>query len=141
LPSGWVQPAGSNAAWVVANDAAFAGSLSLKSGFIAANQKSEIAYRANLAAGNITFARKVSSQAGAASLQFYIDGILQAAWSGDQDWALVAFAIPAGTHTLMWRFLSGATSSGGDAAWIDSLVLPARAQCRFPVANRRCLAE
>jgi hypothetical protein len=142
VPSGWIQPAGSNAAWVVANDAAFAGSLSLKAGFIAANQKSEIAYRGNFAAGNVTFARKVSGQAGAASLQFHIDGVQQAAWSGEQDWAVVAFAIPAGTHTLMWRFVKGAAgTSGSDAAWIDSVVLPARAKCRFPMGDRRCLVE
>jgi hypothetical protein len=139
LPSGWIQPAGSDAAWVVANDAAFAGSLSLKSGFVAANQKSEIAYRSSFAAGNVSFARKVS---GAASLQFHIDGVQQAAWSGDQDWAVVSFAIPAGIHTLMWRFVKGAAStSGSDAAWIDSVVLPARAKCRFPMGDRRCLVE
>jgi hypothetical protein len=139
LPSGWIQPAGSNAAWVVSNDAAFAGSLSLKSGFIAANQKSEIAYRANFAAGNVSFARKVS---GVAPLQFHIDGVLQASWSGEQDWALVSFAVPAGTHTFMWRYVrNGAGSAGGDAAWIDSVVLPARARCRFTMANHRCVTE
>ena len=142
LPSGWIQPAGSNAAWVVANDAAFAGNLSLKSGFIAANQKSEIAYRSSFAAGNVTFARKVSSQTGAASLQFHIDGVLLGSWSGEQDWAVVSFAVPAGTHTLMWRYLKNSASpAGGDAAWIDSVVLPARAPCRFTMANHRCVTE
>jgi hypothetical protein len=142
LPSGWIQPAGSSAAWVVANDAAFAGSLSLKSGFIAANQKSEILYRANFAAGNVTFARKVSSQAGGDVLQFLVDGIAQATWSGEQDWALVSFAIAEGAHTLTWRYVKdGSSSAGSDAAWIDSVTLPARELCRFRMANGRCVVE
>ena len=130
-----MQTAGSNAAWVVANDAAYEGSLSLKSGFIGAGQRSDLAVTRSFAAGNVTFARKVSSQAGADLLQFFIDGVLQDTWSGEQDWRVVSYAIPAGTHSLLWRYSKdGSISSGADAAWIDSVTLPATVAC----LERRC---
>ena len=129
-----MQPAGSSAAWVVASDAAYEGTLSLKSGFIGNGQRSELAVTREFASGNVGFARKVSSQAGD-SLQFFIDGLLQASWSGEQDWTVVTFAIPAGAHTLLWRYSKdGAGSSGADAAWIDSVTLPGTRTC----LERRC---
>jgi hypothetical protein len=134
VPSGWIQASGSNAAWVVANDAAYDGTLSLKSGFIGAGQHSDLMVTRNFAAGNVTFARKVSSQAGD-PLQFFIDGVAQGAWTGEQDWTVVTYAIPAGTHTLLWSYSKdGAGSSGSDAAWIDAVTLPATVAC----IERRC---
>ena len=59
-------------------------------------------------------------------LEFYIDGVLQNRWSGEVAWSVVSFPISAGTHTLLWRYVkNGSVSSGSDAAWIDSVVLPA----------------
>lgn len=125
LPAGWIEPSGSNAAWVVANDTAYGGSLSLKSGFVGHNQKSEISYTANFSAGNVSFARKVSSELNYDFLEFYIDGVLKGSWSGEWGWSVVSFPISAGTHTLLWRYVKdGSVSSGSDAAWIDSVQLP-----------------
>ena len=132
IPAGWIQPFGSNASWVVTNDAAYAGSLSLKSGIIGDNQKSEISYTASFSAGNVSFARKVSSESTFDFLEFYIDGVLQNRWSGELDWAVVSFPISAGTHTLLWRYVKDAfVSSGGDAAWIDAVSLPAGSSAVF----------
>ena len=126
IPAGWIQPSGSNASWVVTNDPAYAGTLSLKSGSIGNSQKSDISYTANFSAGNVSFARKVSSESNFDFLEFYIDGVLNGAWSGELDWAVVSFPIAAGTHTLLWRYVKDESiSSGSDAAWIDSVVLPA----------------
>ena len=134
IPSGWVQPAGSAAAWVVTNDAPYAGSLSLKSGLIGDGQRSEISLTRTFAAGNVSFARKVSSAAGDA-LVFSIDGVVQASWSGEQDWTVVTFAIPPGAHTLSWRYAKDASgTSGRDAAWIDGVTLPPAVVC----LGRRC---
>ena len=142
IPSAWTQPAGSSAPWSVSSDATYAGSVSLKSGFIGIHQRSEIFYSANLRAGNITFARKVSSQAGVDFLTFFIDGVMQGSWSGDTGWSVVSFPIPAGTHTLLWRYArESSTPAGADAAWVDSVVLPALAPCRFQMQQRKCLAE
>ena len=134
MPSGWIQPAGSSAAWVVANDASYGGTLSLKSGFIGDGQKSEVSVTRGFAPGSVSFARKVSSQASDA-LEFAIDGVVQARWSGEQDWAVASFAVPAGPHTLTWRYVKDASgSSGADAAWIDGVTLPQAVVC----LGRRC---
>jgi hypothetical protein len=134
MPSGWFQPPGSNAAWVVANDAPYAGSLSLKSGLIGAGQKSEVSVTRAFAAGNVSFARKVSSAA-SHSLTFVIDGIAQGTWSGEVAWSVVTFAIPAGAHTLLWRYSKdGSPAVGSDAAWIDSVATPPAVVC----LARRC---
>lgn len=134
IPSGWVQPSGSSAPWVVTNDAVYAGTLSLKSGIIISSQKSEVSYTANFGAGNVSFARKVSSEPNFDFLEFYIDGVLQNRWSGELDWAVVSFPISAGTHTLLWRFVkNGSVTSGSDAAWIDSVQLPGNQPVRFPL--------
>jgi hypothetical protein len=119
MPSGWLQPSGSNAPWVVASDAANEGTMSLKSGAIAAGQKSELAVQRNFDAGNVTFARKVSG----GTLEFYVDGVQQGSWSGVQDWASVTFSMPAGAHTLLWRY------TGSNSAWIDSVTLPGIQTC------------
>ena len=125
IPVGWVQPSGSNAAWVGTNDAAYAGNLSLKSGIIDNSQKSEISYTFNFSAGNVSFARKVSSESNYDFLEFYIDGVSKGSWSGEVAWSVVNFPVAAGTHTLLWRYKKdGSVSSGGDAAWIDSVLLP-----------------
>jgi len=142
IPAGWIQPSGSNAAWVVANDDAYAGTVSLKSGMIDDSQKSEISYTANFSAGNVSFARRVSSELDYDFLEFYIDGILKNRWSGEVPWAVVNFPIAAGTHTLRWRYVKDeGVSTGSDAAWIDSVVLPthtlaAPADCLFNWAER-----
>ena len=104
MPSGWIQPSGSSAAWVVANDASYGGTLSLKSGFIGDRQKSGVSVTRGFVSGSVSFVRKVSSQATDA-LEFAIDGVVQGRWSGDQDWAVVSFPIPAGPHTLTWRYV------------------------------------
>lgn len=128
IPVGWIQPSGSNAAWVGTNDAAYAGTLSLKSRLIGHNQKSEISYTANFSAGNVSFAGKVSSEANFDFLEFYIDGVLKGSWSGEWGWSVVSFPISAGTHTLLWRYVKdGSLIEGSDAAWIDSVLLPGTA--------------
>ncbi|MEO5694645.1 MAG: hypothetical protein ABIQ72_16055 [Usitatibacter sp.] len=142
IPDGWFQPAGSSAPWVVANDAANAGSLSLKaSASIAVGQASEVAYSAIFQAGNVGFARKVSSLAGTDTLVFLIDGIAQASWHGDTAWATVSFPMSSGTHALSWRLVKGSGGSASDGAWIDSVTLPAIGACRFPTAHGGCLTE
>jgi len=126
IPAGWFQPAGSSAPWAVAADAAYAGSLSLKSGLIGNNQSSQIAVTGNFAAGNVSFARMVSSEQDFDFLEFYIDGVLQQRWSGILAWSVVSFPMSAGMHTVRWRYAKDNTvAAGGDAGWIDSVLLPA----------------
>ncbi|QJE95286.1 InlB B-repeat-containing protein [Luteolibacter luteus] len=72
--------------------------------------------------GQLGFAWKVSSQAGD-YLEFYIDGVLQSGRiTGNVDWVQKSYAIPAGVHTLRWRYVKDASgSSAADAGWVDSV--------------------
>lgn len=141
IPAGWVQPSGSSAPWVVTNDTAYAGSLSLKSGIIGDNQTSEISYTANFLAGNVSFATKVSSELDYDFLEFYIDGALKNSWSGEAGWSVSSFPVAAGTHTLRWRYVKDESLAlGSDAAWIDSVSLPGAASATVPGAPTNVVA-
>ncbi len=126
--SGWKTSAGANAGWSAATDASYSGSpYSLKSASITHGQTAAIEVKDSFKAGNVAFAKKVSSESGKDILTFYVDGVAKAAWSGESDWAVVSYAVPAGVHTFKWEYKKdGAGSAGSDAAWIDSITLPSR---------------
>jgi hypothetical protein len=127
IPAGWIQTPGSNASWVVANDQASEGVFSLKSSAIADNQAARIQFTGTFVAGNITFARRVSSESNFDFFRFFIDGVEQTAVraSGNVDWTNVSVPITAGTRTIQFAYTKDEnTVSGADAAWIDALVLP-----------------
>lgn len=126
LPAGWVQPgSGSAAPWVVDTDSSYQGTSSLRSGAIADSQASILSYTGTFLAGNVSFARRVSSEVDFDMLRFYIDDVEQAVWSGDQAWAMVSYPVAAGTHTLKWSYSKDVSAfSGSDAAWIDAVTLP-----------------
>lgn len=141
MPTDWFEASGSSAAWVVANDAANAGNLSLKSGLVAPGQRSEIAYSAIFKAGTVGFARKVSSLSGTDALVFLVDGIVQGAWTGESGWASFVYPLSAGRHAVAWRFVKGAGTATTDAAWIDTVTLPGIAECRFRSPRGGCITE
>ena len=124
FPAGFVTPPGSTA-WFVTSDSTFAGGQSLKSGLIGHNQKSEVSFTGMFSTGTLSFARRVSSEPGFDFLRFFIDGAQQAQWSGEVAWSEVSFPISAGSHTVLWRYeKDNIIAVGGDAAWIDAVVLP-----------------
>jgi hypothetical protein len=58
-------------------------------------------------------------------LEFIMDGVVVQKWSGEVEWTKFEFAIPAGTHTLEWRYVKDAANSRGlDAAFLDNVALP-----------------
>jgi len=125
LPVGWAQTATTNGSWHVASDFAHLGLFSLRSDPITNNQLASIESTGNFATGAISFSYRVSSEKGFDFLRFYIDGIEQGAWSGEQGWATISFSVGAGTHTVKWEYSKdGAVSRFSDAAWIDDVVLP-----------------
>jgi lysyl endopeptidase len=124
LPAAWTQPATSDAAWTLGSDDYFAGGSGLKSGQIGNNQQSEISFTGRFPGSTVSFARKVSSEPNYDFLEFSIDGVLQARWSGNLDWAVVSFPLSPGIHSLKWRYIKDDSArSGGDAAWIDSITV------------------
>jgi len=49
-------------------------------------------------------------------------------WSGELDWTIIRVAVPAGQHTLSWRYVKSASGQAGDdKAWVDDISLPASA--------------
>jgi hypothetical protein len=97
-----------------------------KSGTISNNTSTELSVTMNVgAAGNISFWRKVSSEASYDFLRFSIDGTEQASWSGTQPWAQVSYAVTAGNHTFTWAYSKDVSyASGSDCGWIDDIVFP-----------------
>ncbi|MHC4540883.1 MAG: DUF4397 domain-containing protein, partial [Planctomycetota bacterium] len=76
--------------------------------------------------GEISFYRKVSSEASFDYLRFYIDGEEQDRWSGEEDWTEVSFPVTEGRRTFRWEYSKdGSASDADDTAWIDDIVFPA----------------
>ena len=130
--TGWANPpagSGATAGWVLASDSFYGPACSLKSGPIADAGRAQIQFTGDFTAGNVSFARRVSSQSGVDCLRFLIDGVAQniggTCASGEVAWSVVSAPIAAGVHTLTWTYeKDGAGAAGADAAWIDSLVMP-----------------
>ncbi len=116
--------------WTRDNSTAFDGTYSMKSAPISHNQQTAMLITLNISVpGEITFARKVSSESSYDFLKFYIDNDEKASWSGNQDWTQVTFPVTAGNHTFKWEYSKdGSVSNGSDCAWIDNIIFPMSTQ-------------
>lgn len=115
-----------NSNWTITSTGMYEGLYCAKSGAINHNQATEMQLTLEiLAAGDISFYRRVSSESGYDYLEFYIDGILRDRWSGEVAWASVSYNVTEGVHTFKWRYMKdGAVVSGSDCAWVDYIVFP-----------------
>ena len=83
-----------------------------------------------LAAGNLTFMYKVSSEISSSGtmydkLTFYMDNQEKGQWAGNVDWTEFSQPVTTGTHTFKWSYSKdGSINSGDDCAWIDNIVFP-----------------
>ena len=119
--------------WLISNFNTSNGSHSARSGTIDHNMTSEIFITMEIVEnGYIYFDKKVScedvgSQTGNYYdyLSFYIDGQEQGRWAGEIDWSQSAYAVSAGEHTFLWKYIKDQAVTGGqDAVWIDNLIFP-----------------
>lgn len=119
----------SEKAWFIDGNTSFEGRYSLRSGLIADNESSTLAYTCNtITCDFLGFNIRVSSEAGTDKLQLRIDGELIAEWSGNHDWSEELFPIDPGEHLIEWIYTKNETgSAGADAAWIDNIYLPENA--------------
>jgi alpha-tubulin suppressor-like RCC1 family protein len=125
LSTDWVIPSGVSTDWAIATDAVYSGNYSLKSQFTPNSGTAAVETTGSFREGNVSFARKVSSESNRDYLRFYIDGTKIAEWSGEQDWSIVSYPVPVGTHTFRWTYEKDSSATGGlGAAWIDAVVLP-----------------
>mgnify|MGYP000031156831 CR=1 FL=1 len=78
-----------------------------------------------IANSDLSFMKKVSSEANYDYLKFYIDNIEKESWSGEDDWSYHAYPVTPGTHNFKWEYEKDySVNSGADAAWIDEVVFP-----------------
>lgn len=113
--------------WTIVNDEVYEGEHAAKSGNAGtASSQSDLEITINVAnAGEVSYARKVSSESGYDFFYFYIDGAQQEQLSGEVDWAIVSFPITAGSHTLKFSYTKDVyVESGSDCAWIDNITFP-----------------
>ena len=111
--------------WTVTSDQKISGAHSAQAGSIDDSESSTLTVRFDCVSGNISFYCKVSSESRCDYLRFYIDGVKQDEWSGEQDWIQVSFPVTAGTRTFKWTYSKDDSySEGSDTAWIDEVVFP-----------------
>ena len=120
----WVQ--GGDKSWQPNNFKVYEGLYSVRSGYISDLETSTFSITLNLVANDsISFYRKVSSELNYDFLNFYIDNALVGKWSGEKDWARVAFPVPAGIHQLKWEYVKDlGIDYSYDAAWVDFIEFP-----------------
>ncbi len=115
-----------NADWFVSTNNPYQGDFCMESGDISDNQSTSLTIALEfLSEGDLSFARRVSTEEGWDFLRLNIDGDQVAEWSGELDWAEEVFTLPAGFHTIEWVYdKDNIVSGGADACWVDDIVLP-----------------
>ena len=111
--------------WEVNQGNPFEGAFAAKAPAVADDQAAAMETTIQCIDGLIAFRYAVSSEENADFLRFYIDGELQASWSGDRSYQLAVFPISAGPHTFRWEYAKNASGAGlDDTAWIDNISFP-----------------
>ena len=78
-----------------------------------------------LAAGNLTFMYKVSSENNYDKLRFYMDNQQKGEWSGTVAWTEFTQPVTVGNHTFKWEYhKDSSVNSGSDCAWVDDIIFP-----------------
>jgi len=117
--------------FAIATDQANGGTYSLKSGCAGVNRAfSQLTLRKNFEAGDVSFHRRYDTESGFDKFVFLIDGVVQTGYpkSGSgTTWTQDTFtsSLTAGVHSLDWIYQKDSSSdSGGDAVWLDDIVVP-----------------
>ena len=93
--------------WVISNNDPYEGANCTRSALNQPDQTdSELSIDVNvLAAGDISFFKKMSSEDGYDFLKFKINGQKVGEWSGiDADWSFVSFPVSPGQVTFKWEY-------------------------------------
>jgi hypothetical protein len=117
---------GGNANWSIDDSSPYEGVYCMKSGAIGNNESSQVSLTIDvIAAGQISFFYKVSSEANYDYLRFYIDGGEKGAWEGEEGWAEASYDVPAGEHTFKWAYEKDQSQANGDdCGRIDFIIFP-----------------
>jgi len=118
---GLVWSTSGSVAWASESSVNHDGIAAAQSGLITDNQSSSVQTTVT-GPGTLSFWWKVSSEEWFDCLAFYVDGLKQAAISGEVDWQEQTFAVDNGSHTLAWTYAKDPTvRAGADAAWLDQV--------------------
>ncbi len=113
-----------NASWIAQTSVTRNGGIeAVRSGFIADGGNTRLEAWVE-GPGTVSFWWKVSCEPVNDNLRFYIGANTEMARiSGEVDWQLQTFDVPAGTQLLKWRYGKNASGAGGqDAGWVDDIV-------------------
>ena len=111
------------AAWVAVDHGSSGDGDSMQSGDVSDGAYSRLGARVEGPA-DITFDWMVSSQSGADTLTFTVDGTVVEEISGSIAWTSVQAHLTSGVHDIAWQYeKDGSTSALGDAGWVDSLTV------------------
>jgi hypothetical protein len=118
---------GGNGAWFIDPDSPFEGVFSARSADVINGQESVLALDFFVSADSyLQFWSKVSAEPIYDGLQFWLDGVLMAFMTGEQDWTQVRLLVPRGHHEFRWVYHKDEVySEGADAAWLDFVEFPA----------------
>ncbi len=117
---------GGDSEWIIDNEEYFEGAFSARSGDIDDDQKSSLLLNIYVIGdGEISFYKKVSSEASYDYLRFFIDAEEMVSWAGDIDWGIVTYPVSQGLHEFEWMYEKDySVSTGSDCGWIDFITFP-----------------
>ena len=112
--------------WSVQPDHRVTVGRSARSGAIGHGQESRLVVVGNCFPGRGSFQLKVSSEPTWDALEFRLNGLRLARWTGEIDWGTFDFLVLGGSNRFEWTYSKdvGGSSAGLDAAFIDDLDLP-----------------
>ena len=97
-----------------------------------------------LAAGELTFMYKVSSENNYDKLHFYMDNQEKGVWSGTVNWTEFVQPVTAGEHTFKWSYSKDySVNSGDDCGYIDDIKFPPTSVITFlaPATNLEAVVD
>lgn len=137
IMSGQIFTSSGQASWYVDNNTAYSLPNSLRSGQISNDDTSSVSMSIDFPeARTVSFVFKTSTESNYDWLYFLIDGVACSRWAGTHDWASYSHSIPAGEHTLTWKYIKDySQNSGSDCVWIDDICIPGlfNEDCRMAI--------
>jgi hypothetical protein len=121
LPTGWMS-SGPNP-WVATNSDAHLGMQCAESGLLGDNETVTLSVSLTYdVAGSITFWHREQTELCCDFLEFRIDGNLEDAWDGLNQWDEASYPVAAGTHTFSWSYdKDGGYAEPPDVVRIDDV--------------------
>lgn|GEM_PF-1392502 len=118
----WTWTSSSSLPWYSQVRITHDGVAAARSGGIGSGQESWLETKV-IGPGTLSFWWRVSSATNRHFLIFSLNGVEQSKISGEVEWQLMSFTIPAGTNVLRWVYARDASNyAGTDAGWLDEVL-------------------